>query len=155
MVLSLSLSLSQCWCSHHLSKLSQANSLNVTLLSSLIHRRRPDSSSTSPPPNLDITNPSAASSHGLASDSCRHPPQTHTADRLKPISLLFSLSLSIFSSNRVPHYPTHLKSEHFVSLCTHHHYLWSLINDWRRSRRLVPNRTEYQPWVSVWLCWFF
>ena len=89
-------------------------------------------------------------------------PQAHTTICLRPTSpiasdpLLFrSLSLFVFSSNRVPHYPTYLKSEHYVSLCTHHHCLWSLIDDRRRSRRLIPNRTEYQAWVSIWLCWFF
>ena len=35
------------------------------------------------------------------------------------LSLSLSLSLSVFSSDQVPYYPTYLKSEHFVSLCTH------------------------------------
>ena len=109
------------------------------------------------PPNLDVIDPPAVPSHRSASDPHRHPPQTHAIDCLKPTSLsfFFSLSLSIFSSNQVPHYSTHLKSEHSISLWTQHHYLWSLIDDRRRSRQSVPNRTEYQAWVSVWLCWFF
>ena len=91
--------------------------------------------------------------------SCPKPPIS-----LRPMSpiasdpLLFrflSLSLSVFSFDWVPHYPTHLKSEHSVSLCTHHHCLWSLNDDRHRSRRPVLNQTEYQAWVSVWLCWFF
>ena len=73
---------------------------------------------------------------------------------LLPIFIVFSFSLSIFSSDRVPHYPTHLKLEHSVLLYTHHHCLWSLIDDQRKSRQPAPNRTEYQKWVSVWLCWF-
>ena len=55
---------------HLLSKLSQAHSLNVTLSSSLFHRRRPDSSSTSPPPKLDVTDPPAIPSRQSTSNPC-------------------------------------------------------------------------------------
>ena len=111
----------------------------------------------SPPPKLDVIDPPAIPSRRSALDPRCHSPQTH-AD-LRPTSLSFSLSLSlslpVFSSDQVLHYSTHLKSEHSVSLCTHHHCLWSLINDRCRSRWPVLNQTEYQALVSVWLCWFF
>ena len=81
------------------------------------------------------------------------PTPPSASDQLFFLSL--SLSLSVFSSDRVPHYLTHLKSEHSISLWAHHHYLWSLIDDRRRSRQSVPNWIEYQAWVLVWLCWFF
>ena len=117
------------------------------------------------------------------------PPQTladlHKPNRHKPLSPHFSsltsqpsfrfLSLFVFSSDRVPHYPTRLKSEHSVSLCTHPQatplaaksggqYQLGLNSSVKivklcaprcRSHRLVLNRIKYQAWVSVWLCWFF
>ena len=83
------------------------------------------------------------------------PTPPSASDQLFFLSLSLSLSLSVFSSDRVPHYLTHLKSEHSISLWAHHHYLWSLIDDRRRSRQSVPNWIEYQAWVLVWLCWFF
>ena len=60
---------------------SQAHSLNSGLSSSLIHHCRPDSSSTSPPPKLNVIDPPTVPSHRLASNPCRHPPQTRVADR--------------------------------------------------------------------------
>ena len=68
-----------------------------------------------PPISLRPTPPSAL-------DPRRRSLQTH-------FSFVLSLSLSLFlhfSSDRVPHYPTHLKSKHSISLCTHHHCLWGL-----------------------------
>ena len=72
-----SLSLSHSLSSH----LSQAHSLNSGLSSSLIHRRQPNSSLTSPPPKLDVTDPPTVTSCRSASNPRRHPPQTHTANR--------------------------------------------------------------------------
>ena len=89
----------------YLNSLSQLRSLNS--LSQL-------------PPKLDITNPPAVPSRRSALDPCRRSPQTHFSF---VFSLSLSLSLSVFSFDWVPHYPTHLKSEHSVSLCTHHHCL--------------------------------
>ena len=53
------------------------SSLIVTLSSSLIHYCRPDSSSTSPPLKLDVTNPPVVPSRQLASNPRRRSPQTH------------------------------------------------------------------------------
>ena len=54
---------------------------------------------------------------------------THTLSLYVISDTFCSLSFSVFSSDWVPHYPTHLKLEHSILLCTHHRYLWSLIDD--------------------------
>ena len=79
--LSLSVCLSVCLSLISEAHLSQAHSLNSGLSSSLIHHRQPDSSSTSPPSKLNVIDPPTVPSHRLASDPCRHPPQTHVANR--------------------------------------------------------------------------
>ena len=64
---------------------------------------------------------------------CTSPAATNPSLPTFPLSLLnpnfvfslslslspLSFSLSVFSSDQVPYYPTYLKSEHSVSLCTH------------------------------------
>ena len=45
------------------------------------------------PPKLDVIDPPAVPGCRSALDPCRHPPQTHVANHLRPTSLLFSLSL--------------------------------------------------------------